>query len=134
MRSISSLASAPARWKNAPLTRLSSAPARSKATIVLSKVGAAGLRDDRGDLGPPLGQRRVEGRREVLRLDAIERRRAERRVPRFKQGIVDGGRELIHAGELGASRRISQPPAQPPRPPVNDQCVWTIFHAPARRA
>ena len=98
--------------------------------VVEGRRGRIG--DDRRDLGAPLGQRRVEGGRKVLGPDAIERRRAERRVPRREQGIVGGRRELIHAGELGASPSVSQPPGQPPRPPANDQCVCTIFHAPAR--
>ena len=79
MRSIASLVSALARWKNAALTRLSSAPARSRATIVLSKRRRGGIGDDRRDLGATRGQRRVEGGRKVLGPDAIERRRAEGR-------------------------------------------------------
>ena len=90
-----------ARWKNAALTRLSGAPARSRATIVLSKVGAAGsamIAAISARLAPTPRRRRAE----MLGPDAVERRRAERRVPRRKQGIVGRRRELIHAGELGA--------------------------------
>ena len=86
-----------------------------------------GIGDDRRDLGAPFGQRRVECGWKVLGSDAIERRRAERRVPRREQGIVGGRRELIHAGELGAAPSVSQPLGQPRRTPANDQCVWTIF-------
>ena len=66
-------------------------PACSSATMVLSKVGASGPTGDGGDLGVVLGEGALEGRHEMLGLDAAERRRAEGAVQFFEERIGGGG-------------------------------------------
>ena len=109
--SSASLLSVPTRWPNTSSTRLQQArPLFSSATMVLSKVGGAGLRGDRLDLGDVLGERPLVGRQEMLGPDAAERRHAERACSRLcKERIFVGdgrmaGYRWRHARILPSSR------------------------------
>ena len=76
--SIASLVCAPARLKNTAETRSSVRSARSIASMVLAKLGRRGVGGDGVDVRPRLGERRLEGRREVVVGD--RRRRAAGRT------------------------------------------------------
>ena len=86
-------------------TRSSVLPARSIATMVLSKVGLSGFDGDRLDLLAVFGHALFERRREVLVVDLVEARVVqgsvlgdEQRVGRRRVGGLDGAHERGHGG------------------------------------
>ena len=56
------------------------------------EIGRLGGGGDHRDLGLVLGHRMVEGRREMLRPDAVEGRQTERRIPGLQKRVVGNSR------------------------------------------
>ena len=84
----SAVASVDVRFQKTPPTRDSASPARSSASIVLTKVGGSGRVGDRRDLGIVLAHRALERGGEVLGLDPVERGQAVGGVPGVEKGIA----------------------------------------------
>ncbi len=106
-RSSASSASPPwlaTRFPNTLPTRAKARPLRSKASIVLAKLGGASDAPIAAISARLLGHGHLESRREVLRLDEIEGRNAEGRGPGDEEWIAG-----VHGakGDAEAGRRSS---------------------------
>ena len=72
-------------------------PAALQGLDRIGETGRVGRAGDRGDFGTVLGHPSVEGGREVLGPNAIERRQAERRGPGLEEGVFGHYRLLTHS-------------------------------------